>query len=153
MSILINNHNSKHSKVLLDTLKNELSVGTTISIKLGGYSMWPIIKPNTNAIIKKINISNLKKGDVIVFSAQNKLIAHRIIQLSNNSLITKGDNEFNNDGKLKSENYYGKIISLERNSKITYFDSKFDIIISFLLAKFSYILTPIYRFIFKLIKY
>ncbi|OFX61806.1 MAG: signal peptidase I [Bacteroidetes bacterium GWA2_30_7] len=155
MSILVNNHNSKYSKTLLDTLKNELSAGTTVNIKLGGFSMWPFIKSGTIAVVKKQNISELKSGDIIVFSSINKLIAHRIIYCnkSKTKIITKGDNKFYNDGYLTATNYYGKINLINNETKSIIPDSKLNSILNFILAKLSYILTPFYRVFFKFIKY
>ena len=145
----INNNTENKSKLLIETLKESIQKGELVKIKLGGNSMWPFIKNGTNATIKRVEIEELKIGDIIVFSTGNKIIAHRIINLNESSkeITTKGDNRFFSDKKIGSSEYIGKIIFLETgNKKInTQLKSNYS-------ARLSYILTPFYRISFKLAK-
>lgn len=152
MTLLISSHNSKESIQLLSAIKDSLQNEQTVLIRLGGYSMWPFIKPGTEATIIKADINSLEIGDIVVFSKSKKLIAHRVIRFKKdiNDIITKGDNEFLCDGKINLDSFYGKIIMLKTSTKTVRLDSSFYKKLSFFMAKMSYIFTPIYRLIFKI---
>lgn len=145
----INNNKIIESRLLIEVLKESIQKGESIKIKLGGNSMWPFIKNGTNATIKKIEIEKLKIGDIIIFLINNKVIVHRIILLnkSKKEITTKGDNMFFCDKKISSSEYIGKIISLEIDNKTINPDLN-----SYYKAKFSYLITPIFKLGLKLNK-
>jgi len=68
-------------------------------------------------------IDDLNPGDVIAFkdireNSKNDRIVHRIVKISNNALITMGDNNRNLDfHQVTPENLIGKVISYERDGK------------------------------------
>ena len=58
-----------------------LDQGKELKIRLGGRSMYPFLRNGDIGLVKKICISNLKIGDVIVFKTSEKLIAHRLLKI------------------------------------------------------------------------
>ncbi|MDO6354988.1 signal peptidase I [Caloramator sp. CAR-1] len=80
-------------------------------------SMEPMIKPGDVILIKRVNIDDLKVGDVIQFKRENILISHRIIEIVKKDNIicyrTKGDNNSVADSELvKPQDIKGKIIKV-----------------------------------------
>ena len=81
-------------------------------------SMNPVFSRGDILIFKKLNneeINNLSNGDIIIYTLDNRNIAHRIINVveENNeiSYITKGDNNNTKDlKKVKKEQIKGKYI-------------------------------------------
>jgi len=73
-----------------------------------GNSMYPTIQENDVLIVsnqKKINI-----GDIISFKSDTSLIVtHRIIELSANSIVTKGDNRWRKDKSIDTSQVIGVI--------------------------------------------
>ena len=69
-------------------------------------SMQPILKPGT-VIYIDVNDQNFQEGDIITFNKSGVLITHRVISIKGNQVITKGDNNIEND---KFEVYESDII-------------------------------------------
>lgn len=87
-------------------------------------SMEPEIMTGDLIVFKKVEFSSLKEGDNIVFKADNNFkdgagislegytIVHQIIRVSDKGLITKGVNNFAEDGGFRSEaDIYGLCVS------------------------------------------
>ena len=65
-------------------------------IGIGSQSMMPAINKGDAVILRKVSKDNkLKKGDVIAFQRGNKIVVHRIAEVTKNSgervYVTKGD--------------------------------------------------------------
>ncbi|MBA3900198.1 MAG: signal peptidase I [Bacteroidetes bacterium] len=92
-----------------------------VKLRLGGYSMYPSLKPGDIATIEQSPFKTLAPGDVITFKRQGRWIAHRLIKKETvqgeTILHTKGDSCLKMDETVTAESYAGKIISIERNAK------------------------------------
>ena len=84
-------------------------------------SMKPAMDPGDVIFIKKINVDNLKAGDIITFQKEEFIATHRIIKFEDKSIITQGDNNNLADDPLTKENVIGKYIF--KVPKIGYFYS------------------------------
>ena len=78
-------------------------------------SMEPTILTGQKYIINKwYKFEKLKKGDIISFRVGNRLITHRIVEITNEGLKTKGDNPITNKKVdpwiVRKEDYIGKVI-------------------------------------------
>lgn len=84
-------------------------------------SMVPAINIDDAVVIKKVDVSDLKKGDIITFSSSDAryfgyTITHRIYDVSNDYsgnfvFRTKGDgNESIDSAPVLADNIYGKVI-------------------------------------------
>lgn len=78
-------------------------------------SMEPILDKNDLVFVKKCDASQLKKGDIITFKQDGRVISHRIIDIKRQSGIikfeTKGDNnEIADPDKISEEQIYGKVV-------------------------------------------
>ena len=69
-------------------------------IGIGSDSMTPHINKGDAVIIRKYEKNmKLKKGDIIAYSKDSKVVVHRIIKIRSNSYITKGDANKGEDPK------------------------------------------------------
>jgi len=76
-------------------------------------SMEPTLKVNSLIIVKKGGLEKIKDYDIISFKAPGfeTNVCHRVIEIKNEGLITKGDNNNNPDeGIVAEENYVGKVV-------------------------------------------
>lgn len=76
--------------------------------------MLPLFESNDMVIFKKIRLYNINVGDIIVFQKNKKLIIHRAIFKTTKYLITKGDNNFDSDGKVYPRQIIGKVYKVKR---------------------------------------
>ena len=66
-------------------------------------------------VVKKCDIRELKKNDIITFTKEERTISHRIIKIvekeKDRAFVTQGDNnEISDDGYVTSNQIYGKVI-------------------------------------------
>jgi signal peptidase I len=75
---------------------------------VSGNSMYPTIYDGDFLIVKQ----NFEKkcGDVVCFVSDNKQIVHRIVEIKNDSVITKGDNNKYEDAAVKECQIIGKVV-------------------------------------------
>lgn len=75
--------------------------------KIGSGSMEPNLKVNDIIIIKKEN--DYKLNDVVTYENDGYYVTHRIIEIDENTVITKGDNNSNSEIVEKNK-IIGKMI-------------------------------------------
>lgn len=67
-------------------------------------------------IYEQTGIKNLKVGDIAVFYSDNKIVTHRVTKIYRENgkkfIITKGDNNENDDGSTEEKNIYGKVTGI-----------------------------------------
>ena len=119
-----------------------------IYLRLSGFSMFPFLKEGDVALIKKVEIHTLKLGDVIVFKQDQKMIAHRLMEINKNgahyTLTTKGDTSKQNDPLFSEADYVGKIISFNRREKNITITTKFYKLYGKIMVKTSQLNTPFF---------
>lgn len=83
--------------------------GYTVRIVISG-SMEPTIPVYTVNIVKKCSISDIKKGDIILYNYKSDII-HRVIDINTDgSLITQGDaNEVPDEISVSADMFIGKV--------------------------------------------
>ncbi len=75
-------------------------------------SMWPALKEGDLVLIKGIEgKEEIKEGDIVVYQNPKGFTIHRVIKLSENTLITKGDANNVNDGPIEYNQIIGKIVN------------------------------------------
>lgn len=80
-----------------------------IYIKTG--SMEPALLTDSIAIVKKCDISDVQKDDIIVFRKEDKLIVHRVMDKEDGYVKTKGDNnEIYDNFSVYPEEIQAKVI-------------------------------------------
>ncbi len=101
-----------NNRLNISILNYENCLGITKSI---GCSMYPNSKNEGSWEIQDIcvNPQTLEIGDIISFSSYDLKIQHRIISIDyeNETLITKGDNNFFPDAEISFEQINGKVIA------------------------------------------
>lgn len=136
----------KLNNQLIEIAELLLDENRTVSFRMQGNSMFPTMKDGELGHVDKCTPDELKIGDIVVFKTHDKLIAHRMTDISYQKGIkvfeTKGDKNNFHDKPFTSENLIGKITSIQRKNKLRKLDSpamKFQRITS---TYFSKLLIP-----------
>ena len=89
----------------------------TVQLQPKGYSMYPLFVPGRDsAIIKKADISKLKRGDIILYRRTGSiLVLHRICRITKDGIYTVGDNQTELEGPLNFSQVKGVLIGIIRN--------------------------------------
>jgi signal peptidase I len=101
-------------------LLKKINLGYIINTDTYSSSMIPIIKSKSSLQIQKMKFEDINLGDIIVYlsNKQNKLVAHRVVTIkeeSNQDIIiqTKGDNNpFIDKHPTCMEQYIGTVIKI-----------------------------------------
>ena len=80
-------------------------------------SMEPILKVGGILYYKEIDTQDYKINDIVVFKSTKYLISHRIVEITDNGFITKGDANKNIDS---NKVYYDKALGIGTNWSIPY---------------------------------
>lgn len=80
-------------------------------------SMWPTLKKGDLVLIKGINDkSEINIGDIVVYQNPEGFTIHRIVEMNENKIVTKGDANNTSDKPVEYEEIIGKTLTV--NNKI-----------------------------------
>lgn len=128
---------------LLKTLKKN-------KLFYSGRSMKGSFRVGDRLYIEPVLINKLKRGDVIIFqdisqNGEEKELVHRVVSIYKDGLVTRGDNNRQNDDILVTQkNFKGIVTHFERNGKKKPVKSGFKGMIK---AKIRYLTLSIKRLI------
>ncbi len=75
-------------------------------------SMWPALKKGDIILIKGVDKSELEIGDIIVYENERGFTIHRIVELDEKTLKTKGDANNISDSPVEYEKIVGRTVNL-----------------------------------------
>ena len=97
-------------KGLVYVLKTEYPVASITS-----GSMWPALKKGDMVLIKGIASSEeIKEGDIVVYKNPKGFTIHRVIEINENTVVTKGDANNVEDSPIKYEEIIGKTLTFNQ---------------------------------------
>lgn len=78
-----------------------------------GTSMFPLVLPGTRLQVRKADISQLKKGDIVAYrNASDTYIAHRIVLIDNNMIVCRGDSNMTCDRPVGHGSIMGLVFGM-----------------------------------------
>lgn len=98
--------------------------GDLIKGKTIGSSMLPLFRDGKDIVTVKKIADKPRVNDVLLYRnlTANGLVLHRLIKITDNGFVIRGDNCFANETDVKYEDIIGVMAGFERNGK--YFDCK-----------------------------
>jgi hypothetical protein len=88
--------------------------------------MWPFLRGKEKLIIRKVSISDLKLGDLMLYKADKNVICHRLVKKARDKnryiIYARGDASLGSPEPVKEEMFLGKVIGVVKNNKIIYYD-------------------------------
>ena len=109
------------------TMKFELAIDMLHSVgeaqlAVSGGSMLPSLWPRDILEIHRVAEEEVSKGDVVVFARQNRLIVHRVTQITRQgdrmTVITRGDRSAKADAPVPANELLGKVRSVRRGDRV-----------------------------------
>jgi signal peptidase I len=91
-----------------------LARGHGVRFRAGGDSMHPIIRSDDYLHVEPAAARPIRRGDVVLTLAPRGLTAHRVIRVSPDTIVTRGDNAPLDDGPLAREHLLGIVTHTER---------------------------------------
>lgn len=119
----------QYQKIIDHLILEELGNGKTITLRVSGKSMYPLIKPGDSIRIEKCAPGALAIGDIITFKKDGIYLTHRVLWVRKKDngiiLITKGDNEINVDSPVSPNHIVGKALAIKRANRTLDLESPF----------------------------
>lgn len=133
---------------LLNLSGELLNDGVALRFRMDGYSMYPTFKAGSIGVVEKCNPKLLKRGDIVVFRSNSQLVAHRLINISqqdNKTYYTaRGDKNRFYDKPFSEADLIGKIVSFSKKGNEISLNSWAFRLKSFLIMAFHPMLQPLF---------
>ena len=131
----------KHRRIVTRLLKEGITSGKEIRLKVITNSMQPLINPGEKVVAKRGPAEEFQCGNIILFEKGGILCIHRLLAKKRGGTlyITKGDKGNFWDEPLSVEQILGKVVTIEKGSRIMDLEKRSWRIINWLLALFSLI--------------
>lgn len=77
---------------LFELVEESIEKGLEVKLRIRGNSMSPLLIDGVDVVtLKPFLPEKLVKGDIIFFRYKEGYILHRIVEIDNNKIVTKGD--------------------------------------------------------------
>ena len=102
--------------------KNELAAEVLqayreLRLRVVGSSMLPAIWPGDILSIRPCGIADAGLGDIVLFTREGRLFAHRVVSCCGDSLLTQGDGIRDPDPPVKPGELIGRVFEIVRRGK------------------------------------
>lgn len=89
---------------------------SSLSMRLYGTSMLSSIWPGDVVVFEPCGPAEIELGDVLLYSAGNRLVVHRVIQIrrDHEEFVTRGDNQRVPDSSVNAGQVLGRAVFLRR---------------------------------------
>jgi signal peptidase I len=91
-------------------------------IRVAGTSMLPLIRPGDVLLVRSLDMMRVKRNDVILFTAGQRLFAHRVVRVERRGdrrvLITRGDMHDHDDPAVTESQFLGRIEGQSRHATV-----------------------------------
>ncbi len=84
---------------------------------VNGNSMFPDIKNGDCVLVAPL--LSPECGDVVVYERSGELVVHRVVKVLNGSVVTKGDNLSEVDGKTDMDKIRGVVVMIVPGGRFT----------------------------------
>jgi signal peptidase I len=91
-----------------------------LRLRVGGWSMLPSVFPGDALVIESSESNEVVEGDIILFSRDRRLFAHRVVKRANGTgheLVTRGDAMPVADPVVRGNEMLGRMVLIQRNGK------------------------------------
>lgn len=123
-------------------------------IPITGNSMLPLIRDGDHVLVAH-GCAGVRRGDVVVFRRESRLIAHRVLRIYGGdalemgkghrpSFVTKGDHAPQFDSPLSADEIVGRVLAVERGSRYMSLDTAAWRVLGWLMAVSTLAWTKLY---------
>lgn len=88
-----------------------------VSLKLTGTSMLPAVWPGDVVTVQRCNLAELQPRQIVLFRREGGLVAHRVVSVAQDHVITQGDSLPSRDLPVSPLEIVGQVIGISRNGR------------------------------------
>lgn len=90
-----------------------------VRLRVFGTSMVPSILPGDLISVRRVRLSEISSGEIVLYAREGRLFAHRVVGCAGSSeqplLITRGDRLSQNDPPVSPNELIGRVTSIQRD--------------------------------------
>lgn len=107
-----------NNEVLLDCAGQMLNEGHSVTIRVAGYSMRPILEHRRDDVtLAKPNTDLLEPYDVLLFKTDGRYILHRLIAIDGEKLTFMGDGNLKGTESCTKADVVGIAVQFDRKGR------------------------------------
>lgn len=91
----------------MELARHHLSLGRPLVVRASGYSMWPLVRPGQRVVVQPAG--SLAVGDLALVELGPALVLHRVIALTGDRVLVKGDHNPSPDPELHRDAVLGVV--------------------------------------------
>jgi hypothetical protein len=108
------------------TLRDLLASGHRARFRAMGDSMHPTIRNGDAVEIAPCKIFEVRRGDIVLASIERGLTLHRVVRISAEGIVMRGDNAWRPDPPFGPAELLGRVVNCE---EITHDSRPFDALV------------------------
>lgn len=89
----------------------------TVQVQVTGWSMFPVVRPGDVLIVDHTGRSGVVSGDIVLFTRDQRLFAHRVVANRGSGILTRGDAMPAPDPPVAESELLGRVSSIVRDGK------------------------------------
>jgi signal peptidase I len=86
----------------------------TLRLRVNGFSMLPSIWPGDVACVSSVDRDAYRPGDVVLYARNRRLFVHRLVEMTGEAVVTRGDALLDPDPPVRAGDLLGRVVSIER---------------------------------------
>ena len=83
-----------------------------LRLRVTGASMLPSIWPGDVVAVCSSSLNQISRGDVVLFFRDRRFVVHRVVEVSGDRLLTRGDSVLGPDTPVSSDELLGRVVSI-----------------------------------------
>lgn len=105
-------------EVLFESINQLLQEGYDAEFTVTGNSMWPLLCHNRDRVtLRAVGEKPIRKGDIILFKAEQGYLLHRVMKLKDGFVQTAGDYNCYYDECVSSQSIIGRVVGVTRKER------------------------------------
>jgi len=125
-------------------VKEDLLSGREVCLTVRGGSMWPFVRDGDVLIIQPAVMDDLSVGDIVLTSCASGVICHRVFELKDGTVRTKGDALVGLDPVVDSEGLLGRAVARKAGGRMRPLTGQMSRTAGWLISRGTVILAPCY---------
>jgi signal peptidase I len=89
----------------------------TLRLRVTGWSMLPTVWPGDTLIVERVDSAEVAEGEIVLFSRERRLVAHRVLKNKGSEMSTRGDSMTAVDSPVNKNELLGRVDSIVRNGR------------------------------------
>ena len=83
-----------------------------LRLRVTGASMLPAVWPGDIVTVHSVRLPDVSRGDLVLFFRGQRFLVHRVLNVSDDGLQTRGDSVLGPDPPVHSDELLGRVVSI-----------------------------------------